>query len=90
MNELLKSKKFWISVIGLSVPVLNGAFGWGLVVEEVYAAMTPMIVYVLGQGMADFGKEAKKQDITFPVATSGLAYTPGFGPTTAVAVGRNA
>ncbi len=53
-----KSKKLWVSVLGVLVPVANALFGWGLVLEEILGITSPMMAYVIGQGIADTGKEA--------------------------------
>ncbi len=54
-----KSKKFWASVIAVVVPMSNHMFGWGMDVDSVVTMMTPMLAYILGQGMADMGKNKK-------------------------------
>ena len=54
-----KSKKFWASVIAVVVPMSNHAFDWGMDVDSVVTMMTPMLAYILGQGMADMGKNKK-------------------------------
>ena len=51
-----KSKKFWASVIAVVVPMSNHVFDWGMDVDSVVTMMTPMLAYILGQGMADMGK----------------------------------
>jgi len=57
-KEFWRSKKFWVSLIGAAVPAANAAFGWGLTVGEVSTIVLPIIAYVFGQGLADFGKVA--------------------------------
>jgi len=54
--DIFKSKKFWMTVVGFVVPGANSLFGWGLVVEEIAPMVAPFAAYVVGQGMADFGK----------------------------------
>jgi uncharacterized membrane protein YqaE (UPF0057 family) len=54
-----KSKKFWASVIAVLVPMLNHHLDWGMDVDSVVTMMTPMLAYILGQGMADMGKYKK-------------------------------
>ena len=54
-----KSKKFWAYVIAVVVPMSNHMFGWGMDVDSVVTMMTPMLAYILGQGMADMGKNKK-------------------------------
>ena len=62
MNKLFRSKKFWVSAIAVVVPLLNLGFGWDLAPEEIITVISPLLVYVLGQGMADTGKEVKSSD----------------------------
>jgi len=50
------SKKFWASVVGAAVPVLNHFFDLGLSPEVVIQTIGPIGAYILGQGLADFGK----------------------------------
>jgi len=50
------SKKFWASVIGALVPVLNHFFDFGLSPEAVLQTVGPIAAYILGQGLADLGK----------------------------------
>lgn len=53
------SKKFWASLIAALVPGLNFTFGLGLAVEEVSTIVIPIVGYVVGQGMADLGKNSE-------------------------------
>ncbi len=53
-----KSKKFWVAVVGVCVPGLNAVFGLGLAVDEVLTIIGPLMAYLIGQGIADQGKEA--------------------------------
>ena len=55
-----KSKKFWAACIAVMVPMMNHFMNWNMDHEAVTAMMTPMLAYVLGQGMADLGKNSKK------------------------------
>lgn len=50
------SKKWWVGVAGVLVPVANAIFGWDLSVEEVLQVLAPLFAYIVGQGLADFGK----------------------------------
>ena len=52
----LKSKKLWVGIVGMLVPVANSTFGWNLDVTEVLQILTPLFAYIVGQGLADFGK----------------------------------
>ena len=57
--DLLKSKKFQAAVAGVIVVVVTG-----FIPEIDESALTEIIAliiaYIVGQGLADFGKEAKK------------------------------
>jgi len=54
---LLKSKKFWMSVAGTLAVVLAGVAG---IPEETTLKIAGIVIaFILGQGLADFGKEAK-------------------------------
>jgi len=50
------SKKFWASVAGAAVPILNHFFDLGLTPEVVLQTIGPIAAYILGQGLADLGK----------------------------------
>lgn len=50
------SKKFWTAVIATAVPILNHAFDIGLTQESLIQVTGPLIAYILGQGLADLGK----------------------------------
>ena len=50
------SKKFWTAVIATAVPVLNHIFEIGLNQEAMIHVSAPLIAYILGQGLADLGK----------------------------------
>ncbi len=55
-KQFWKSKKWWVGVVGILVPVANAIFGWDLSVEEVLQVLAPLFAYIIGQGLADFGK----------------------------------
>lgn len=57
--EILKSKKFQASIVGIIVVILS-AFIPELDETEVTKIVALIVSYVIGQGLADFGKEAKK------------------------------
>ena len=55
---ILKSKKFWVSVGGVVAVLLSHFFG---VAEPTTNEVVALVVaYVLGQGIADAGKNLKK------------------------------
>ena len=51
-----KSKKWWAMMVGVSVPILNKVLGLDLSQAEVTMVITPIASYILGQGVADHGK----------------------------------
>jgi len=55
-KKFYHSKKFWASVVGAAVPVINQVFGLGLTTEVVMQVIGPIGAYILGQGLADLGK----------------------------------
>lgn len=59
IKELLKSKKALVALIAAAVWVA-GRFGLHLDQAELLGAVSPLWAYVLGQGIADSGKEAAK------------------------------
>lgn len=54
--EMLGSKKFVAGIVGVLVA---GAarIGWHLDVDAIMAILSPLIAAILGQGVADLGKE---------------------------------
>jgi hypothetical protein len=63
IKTLLTSKKFLVALAAALVWIL-GRFGLDLDKEELLGAVTPLWAYVLGQGIADHGKEAAKASDT--------------------------
>ncbi len=58
--ELLKSKKFQAAVISLVVMIL-AEVGLELDPAALVVVVSPLIAYILGQGVADIGKEKVKE-----------------------------
>ncbi len=59
--DIFKSKKFWTMVIGLAALLLNHYMD---VAPELTEEMAGIIMaYVIGQGIADKGKEAEKMKL---------------------------
>ena len=58
MNEkkFWHSKKFWAAVAGVAVPIVNHYLDLGLTTEVVMQIVGPIGAYILGQGLADLGK----------------------------------
>lgn len=59
MPDIFKSKKFQAAVVGVLVVVLREYIP-GLEGIDVTAVLAPIVAYILGQGVADLGKEAAK------------------------------
>lgn len=59
IKDILKSKKFLVAAVAALVWGA-GRFGLDLDKEELLGVVTPLWAYVLGQGIADHGKEAAK------------------------------
>ena len=57
--DLLKSKKFQVLIIGLVVTV-GGKLGFDLDTETITAIVGLVASYIVGQGVADHGKEKAK------------------------------
>lgn len=56
--SLLKSKKFWVSISGVVAVIVSHLFGVG---ESAVLEVTGIVIaLVLGQGLADLGKNATK------------------------------
>jgi hypothetical protein len=51
-----QSKKWWVGIVGVLVPVANSVFGWNLEISQVMEILTPLFAYIVGQGLADLGK----------------------------------
>lgn len=58
MNELLQSKKFIVALA--SSLIIFAAVLYGISVEEAIAIAGPLMSYIVGQGIADAGKEKAK------------------------------
>lgn len=76
LKSLLGSKKVVMTVVGVLVtyvilPFVNGRLGLGLDPAAVSNALYAFIAYVLGQGLADFGKERTKVTVTKPADWKG-------------------
>ena len=50
------SKKWWAMLAGVLVPIANKSFGLELSTVEILTITGPIITYILGQGVADLGK----------------------------------
>jgi hypothetical protein len=54
---LFKSKKFWMAIAGVVGEV--ALYFLGVPLETSMAILSPVIAFILGQGIADLGKGAK-------------------------------
>lgn len=60
LKQLFTSKKFWMTIIGVLITILVTAVPELEQYQEQLSEMIWLFVaYVIGQGLADFGKEAK-------------------------------
>ena len=57
--DLLKSKK---ALTAIAAAIVAGAakIGWDVTTDELMPILTPLMAYVVGQGIADHGKERAK------------------------------
>ena len=58
-KKFWKSKKWWAMVVAASIPILNKVVGLEFNTTDVVAVVSPLIAYILGQGVADIGKNSK-------------------------------
>ena len=56
LRDMLGSKKAIAMIVGLVVSCV-GKYGLDLPTEELTAVLSPILAYILGQGVADVGKE---------------------------------
>jgi hypothetical protein len=52
------SKKWWAMLAGVLVPVINKVSGLDLGIGEILTITGPLLTYILGQGVADLGKNS--------------------------------
>ncbi len=53
------SKKWWMSILAVTIPVLNNRFGWDLQAEEMAAIIAPIVVYVAAEAGTDMAHNGK-------------------------------
>lgn len=58
-KQFWKSKKWWAMAAAVSIPVLNRVLGLDMTYDELTLVITPLVGYILGQGVADIGKNKK-------------------------------
>jgi len=66
IKELFKSKKFVASLVGVIVVVVDKTVGLQLPEDTVTQVVALLAAYVVGQGLADHGKEKAKVEATAP------------------------
>jgi len=54
------SKKFWAAAVATGVPIINHVWGLGLTQDAIMQIVTPVVAYILGQGLADLDKNSGK------------------------------
>lgn len=58
-KKLLSSRKFVVSLSGILFVMANDVLGIGVSEDVVLGVVGLLAAYVIGQGAADFGKEAR-------------------------------
>lgn len=61
LKALASSKKFIVAVVAALVWIA-GRFGLALDKEEVLGIVSPLLAYIVGQGIADTGKHAPAKE----------------------------
>lgn len=49
----LKSRKFWLAIIGAGVAFCNAMFNWGLTTDQVWQVVAPLLTFIGAEGVAD-------------------------------------
>ena len=61
MKKKLTSRKFWFTIIGILLPVLNEELGWGLSKDAVVSIITVIGMFLGVEGLADIVGRYKGQ-----------------------------
>ena len=72
IKQLLTSKKFVSSAAGIIFVILNETLGWAVPEKVVYSVLGLIVTYVIGQGVADNGKESTKLQVRYYEAKRGI------------------
>ena len=64
-KDLIQSKKFRAAIIGV-IATIAAKLGLDVSPEELTLMVSPIVAYILGQGLADFSKEKDKKEETKP------------------------
>lgn len=59
IKSILQSKKALAAIVGM-IATLFGKIGWNISAGELLVMVSPIVAYIVGQGIADNGKEAAK------------------------------
>ena len=59
LSDFFKSKKA-LTAIAATIVALGATLGWDVSTEELMPILTPLMAYIVGQGIADHGKEKAK------------------------------
>ena len=60
-SELMHSKKFITSLIGVAAVIISHFFE--IPTEQVILLLTPIVSYIIGQGVSDIGKPATQVQV---------------------------
>lgn len=60
IKTLLSSKKFLVAIFAVALVVAWGMLPALQTAVDINAILAPLIAYIIGQGIADFGKSAKQ------------------------------
>ncbi len=55
-KKFWESKKWWAAVVAVIIPIANKMFGLNMDDAEIWAAILPIMSYIIGQGFADAGR----------------------------------
>lgn len=61
LKQMLQSKKFLVSISGVAFVLLNEVSGLVVQEETVLTVAGIIVAYIVGQGIADKGKESVKE-----------------------------
>ncbi len=51
--EKLKSRKFWLAIVGAILPILNETFGWSIPTEAILTILGPILAYIFAEAYVD-------------------------------------
>jgi hypothetical protein len=59
--SLLKSRKFWLAMVGMAIPIANRVFSLELSQEEVLTAVGPLVALIFSIAWEDAAKPTKPE-----------------------------